>query len=511
MAVMRLADAPPGEMPEVVKRLYNAAVAGDKNMLSREIFTIVGKFRERCLESPEVFLRGCLGYAVTPFHLRWFEHQRSNRRTILLAPRGHGKSTVCTVGYSLWSIVHNPNVRILIASKSAAQAELLLGEIRQHMENNRLFRAVFGDLVNPRAWNVSRVFVANRTAIQKEPTITAIGQGTSLPTWHFDVIIADDLHDLWNSQTAAQRETVWRWFEQVVLPTLEPGGELHVIGTRWHDDDLYGRLLAASERAAGEGHAAGVYATLIERAIIHEDPDPARCVVLWPERFPYSTLRALRDEQGPVIFALQYQCSTALGATEGGVFGRTNFRIISTDEARRLAANAQFVAQAWDVAVGKEAVGGDAAGSHGGHYTACVTVALTHDGRFVVLDWWRGRPSLTGQMREIERLAALWEPHVIGIEAVAYQAVLAQHMARTTTLPIVPVVPDRDKIRRAWTVQPYVEAGRVAVSSAVSGLVDVLVAFPFGDEDDSVDAFVYAIQLAARRERAKLPPTRRGL
>lgn len=452
--------------------------------------------RERALADPWFFIKHVLGYELTEFHKEWFEFQLRHPRTILLAPRGHGKSTICDISFVLWRLIHDQNMRVLIASKTLRQAALFLAEIKQQMQRP-LFRALFGDWVYKDEWKEWQIRIP-RSKIMKEPTITAIGMGGSLPTWHFDLIILDDVHDLSNARTAGQREQVWRWFEAVVLPTLEPTGEIHVIGTRWDADDLYGRLIAKSEEAKRIGDIHGVYEVLVSKALIDERAQK----VLWPERWPFEKLMAIKREEGPVIFALQFQCDAGAAMEVGPVFRAADFKIATEEDVKKALRRAIYVAQAWDLATGeKEILGPSKATSVETDYTACVTVVLTKDLEFFVVDWWRGKPGLKDQIRMVNEMAVKWSPHIIGIEAVAYQKVLAQHMLYTTTLPIKPLTPDRDKVRRAWAVQPYVETGRVWISQELLELRDLLVAFPFGEEDDSVDAFCYAMQLAARQER----------
>lgn len=442
--------------------------------------------RKVASEDPEYFLRYVLGYDVKPFHLAWFRFQAENRRSILLAARGHGKSTIANIGYILWRLTQNQNLRVLIASKTARQASLFLSEIKQHMALNPTFRAIYGDWVRQDEWKEMQIRIP-RTAIMKEPTITAIGIGGSLPTWHFDLIVVDDPHDLSNSQTQAARDAVWRWYEEVLLPTLEPGGEIHIIGTRWHADDLFGRLIAT-----------GGYAVMVSPAL-DEEGRP-----LWPERFTAEDLAKIRQEMGSTLFSMQYLCRADRVLIEGAVFRYADFRFATEEQARQAIRHPLAVVQAWDLAVGTKEVVGDLreATRELGDYTAGVTVVLTRDHEFYVVDWWRGRPGLAGQIKAIKDFAEKWEPDVIAVEAVAYQAVLSHHLMRTTTLPIKPVRPDRDKVRRAWLVQPYVETGRVWFTPQTRDLAALIAEFPFGEEDDSVDAWVYAMLVAAQRERA---------
>lgn len=447
---------------------------------------IVAALAARYRQDWRGFITDVLGLELTAFHARWFEHQLRHRRSILLAPRGHGKSLICNTAFILWHIVRDPNVRVLIASKTAGQAQLFLEGIKQHIERNHVFRLLFGNLVGE-PWRDNQIRVPC-ARLGKEPTVYAVGIGGSLPSWHFDVIVVDDPHDIHNSRTEGQRELVWQWYMEVALPTLEPHGEIHVIGTRWHPQDLFGRLIQTGE-----------YAVLVDSALRDGKP-------LWPEKFSLETLEKLKAQMGPTLFALQY-LQDARVAVAGPVFSREKFHIVP-DPRFHVQKRVEYVVQAWDLATGAKEWQAET------NYTACVTVGVLPDGDFVVLDWWRGRVGLAEQIRQIQRLAEIWQPNAVVVEAVAYQKVLADHLLQTTRLPIVPVTPDADKVRRAWAVQPYVEAGRVHVCHEVQGLVDVLVAFPYGEEDDSVDAFVYALdrarQYVPKGMREKIPP-RRGM
>ena len=461
------------------------------------------EFMRQCaLSNPWYFISSILGYHLEEFHKRWFAHQDTYKKTVLLAPRGHGKSTICDVSFILWRIIHNSNIRILIASKTTRQAVLFLSEVRQHIERNSRFRDIFGDWVSREEWNVAQVRLP-RDRIMKEPTITAIGIGSSLPSWHFDMIIADDLHDLANSRTPGQREAVWRWFEGTMLPTLEPHGELHVLGTRWHADDVYGRLIAKSAEAKAAGQSSGAYEVLVEKAIISEGPTPDQCQVLWPDYMPYEKLVGIRHEQGPAIFSLQYQCSAEGASLEGAVFNHADFRIL-TEDTQKARKQCVYVAQGWDLATEGKDLKGEVVGEEiRTNYTACVTVGLTKDNEFIVLDWYRGRPGLIGQVEEVQAQAAKWDPDVVVMESVAYQNILTQYMRKSTGLPIVPVIPQRDKVARAWRLQPYVEEKRVLIPLAHIGLRDILSSFPLGEEDDSVDAWMHAMDRVVMFARGK--------
>lgn len=208
------------------------------------------QIRHRVL-TPGSFVRGVLGYEFTGFQARWFRLQLDNRRTMILAPRGHGKSTICTVAYVLWKLLQNRDARILIVSNTADQADALLGEMKLQAETSEPLRQLFGDLRGG-LWRANKLTVAGRKGIFKEASVTSIGVEGAVISRHYDVIILDDVVDEENASSANARRKLRNWYAKVLLPCLEPGGELHVLGTRYHPRDLYAGMMDS-----GGGQARG--------------------------------------------------------------------------------------------------------------------------------------------------------------------------------------------------------------------------------------------------------------
>lgn len=115
--------------------------------------------------------------------------------------------------------------------------------------------------------------------------------------------------------------------------------------------------------------------------------------------------------------------------------------------------------------------------------------------------------SLRGTFHEVQtwikREAAAWKPAVISIEAVQYQLAAVQELMRTTTLPVIPARPDKDKAARLAPLAARYEQGMVHHApansqNAIKALEDELTAFPNGAHDDLVDALVYAWAAAGK-------------
>lgn len=126
-------------------------------------------------------------------------------------------------------------------------------------------------------------------------------------------------------------------------------------------------------------------------------------------------------------------------------------------------------------------------------FTTIVATAK-HGDKYYIIDVRRFRGTFNQTQEAIKQMAAKWSPFVIQIEATQYQAAVVQELIRTTTLPVKATYPNKDKVMRFATIEGKFEHGHVVL---VPGLPrefeDELLAFPYADHDDQVDALVNSI------------------
>ena len=202
----------------------------------------------------DILALAVLDYQIQPFHLALLRWQFLHPDNLQLVFRGAGKSTVCTITKTLHLLAKDPNLRILIASKTNSQSEAFLKEIKGHFESNDRYQELFGEYYDPQRvnkWDNREIEVAPRTSKAKEASVTCIGVEGAVVGKHYDVILSDDLVDEENTRTKYMRDRVRQWYHQTLDPCLEPPsptvahrGEHHRLGTRYHFDDLYGHLMA---------------------------------------------------------------------------------------------------------------------------------------------------------------------------------------------------------------------------------------------------------------------------
>ena len=293
---------------------------------------------------------------------------------------------------------------------------------------------------------------------------------------HNCLIIDDPLKNREEADSKLIRDKLWDWYASTAYTRLMPGGAVVLVQTRWHVDDLAGRLLNGPE----QWEVVNLPALAEDRDELGREPGEA----LWPERYDEHALERIRSTIGEREFIALYQQRPA--PLDGAMFRRD---WIKRGKAPRAGVH---VAMGVDLALSTKT---------SADYTAIVVMSRDEFGKLYVLDAVRERVDFPGALRLIRQMAEKWNPRQIAIEQVAYQAVVVQELLRQTTLPIKGVTPDKDKVTRAQPLALRYEQGLVSHEQLPSWFEDELLAFPQGAHDDSVDALVYAYQAVMRMTR----------
>lgn len=183
----------------------------------------------------------------------WEITDRPSRR-LWLWSRGFFKTSLITESHSIYLIINNPNIRILLVSNTISVAEDILRNIKNHFMTNTLFRYYFPEFC-PVANTAGKIefgtteefTVKCRSRACKEPTMMVAGVGTNLTGLHFDYIKCDDLvtkDSVTNdSQIKASKDyysSLRPLFDKTAVPRED------VVGTIYHFNDLYTSVLRKS-------------------------------------------------------------------------------------------------------------------------------------------------------------------------------------------------------------------------------------------------------------------------
>lgn len=166
---------------------------------------------------------------------------KTTDRKLICVPRGCLKSSIACIGFPIWLLINNPNLRILIDSELYTNSKTFLREIRSHLEHPRM-ALLFGEFKgNP--WSESEITIRQRTVMKKEASVTVGGVGTTKVGQHYDCIIMDDMNSPKNTSTPEQAEKVISHY-RYNISILDPGGTLVLIGTRYAANDLIGHVIS---------------------------------------------------------------------------------------------------------------------------------------------------------------------------------------------------------------------------------------------------------------------------
>lgn len=416
------------------------------------------------------FGRNVLGYAEMseqPHRLMCDSVEHGGLRQLHLWPRGTFKSSAITIGYTLYKLAQDANLRVLIANVTLQGAKSFMREIKGHYERNDKLKEIVGNQVNTESkWTETEIIIKGRRKNLKEPSIQVAGVGQSLVGQHYDLIILDDLVDKDSINTPEQIEKTKTWF-RLALSLLEPDGQVIVIGTRYHYADLYAWLI--------DEHSAEYNPQV--HAIYDSDGNS-----IFPSRFTPQGIESIRREQGSFIFSCQYlnnpvddetakfKKANLLYYTDDQLTGKQLYTTLTVDRAYSLNKTADFTG---------------------------ITI------RSVDLDnnWWV-RYAVRHKAHEGEIIAKIFDlknhfrVDKVGIEQKAFndtlRPVLEEEMRRRNDFFLVEELKGlTSKIARIESLVPRFESRSIFIKRDMTDLEEELLRFPSGGHDDLIDSLAY--------------------
>jgi hypothetical protein len=210
---------------------------------------------------------------------------RDPNLVLINTPPFHAKSMTISINYVTYRIVEDPNIRVLIVSKTGQSANKFLSAIKDRLSSKtRLFQELKDDYAPPEGydgndavWRSNMIYLNPnlRTRGEKDPTVQALGIGQHIYGARADLIILDDCVDLDN---AHEFEKQINWIQNIVDSRLEPGGLMLAVGTRLAAQELYSELRNPAWYTDGDIP----WTYLSQPAVLEFDEDPEKWVTLWP-------------------------------------------------------------------------------------------------------------------------------------------------------------------------------------------------------------------------------------
>jgi predicted phage terminase large subunit-like protein len=439
-------------------------------------------------DDPEAWLFQPVETSVAAHHrllLEAFERttQRRHGRLMVFMPPGSAKSTYCSVVAPTAYMGATPDRRVILASYGSDLARRHGRRSRQVVQQPAYSGIWGGHGRNPEKVSMSpATFAADEWALTNGSEYLAGGilSGITGNRAH-GIVIDDPVRGREQADSKTIREKTWDAYNDDLLTRLIPGGWVVLVQTRWHEDDLAGRLLPKGyDGRSGmiECTDGKAWEVVNLPAQCERDDDPLGRKVgeyLWPEWF---------DEAHWSIFRQQARTWAALyqqrpRPEEGSVFKRAWIR----ERWRVIPDGAATVVHSWDTAQ-KEGQLND--------YTVNTAWALGRGAPgYYLRDVVRERMEYPALKRRVMTLAERDRPVAVLIEDKGSGASLIQELRSTTRLPIIAIMPEQSKLFRANEVSPTVEAGRMILPESAPWLADYeseLFSFPLAAYDDQVDS-----------------------
>ncbi|HEX3100401.1 MAG TPA: phage terminase large subunit, partial [Pyrinomonadaceae bacterium] len=499
------------------------------------------------------------------------------KRLMIFMPPRHGKSELVTVRFAAWMLKNHPATNIIIGSYAQKLANRFSRKMRNVLADDG---ALSGGVEEKRSGGVEEEGsegaalhdAANcefcRAKAQKCPAaaasvssppplpysstpmrpknteaewetaegggVRAVGVGAGITGFGADLIIVDDpVKSRAEAESATYRDNVWGWFNDDLYTRLEPNGAIILIQTRWHEDDLAGRLLREAAEEGGEqwevvnlpalaehdwsagipacnagssggmnadddtcvdnevasGRCGGVHAGRDACAPVTDPLGRAPGVALCPERYDVAALERVRKKLGSYSFAALYQQRPI--PAEGGLFKRQWFKNIIP-----VAPEGLRWTRGYDLAVNNTAAS---------DYTASYRTAYDREGNLYIDGGFRSRMEYPEQRKYIlGRIREELETHQHCIELSANGNAVIQDLRRETWKlgrALRGVKPDGSKISRALPWIALAEAGKVFLIRGAwnTEFIDEACSFPAGTHDDQIDAVSIAVKMTRPR------------
>ena len=418
------------------------------------------------------------------------------RNLMVFMPPGSAKSTYVSVLFPAWYLGRNPT-KSVIAASYGQRLSARFGKKCRGIVGGPAFRSVFGhglasDATAKDEWETERGGEFSATSVDGAVTGR---RGDAL-------LVDDPVKGRKEADSKIIRDVAWEWWVSDFRPRMKPHGAKVIVETRWHEDDIPGRILPADyhgetgvfiSRDGEEWHVISIRAEAEADDILGRAPGE----FLWPEWFPAGMLAQEKISQRSRNWAALYQQRPA--PEEGDYFKREWLRWYDTAPPL----NTLVMYGASDYAVTAD----------GGDWTVHGVIGVDPDDNIFVLDWWRGQTDSDVWIEQWLNLARAWRPREWGEEsgqiAKSIGPFIEKRIRESHIYCYRQQYPSAaDKATRAQTFRARMAMGKVLFprnATWVDTLVNEMLVFPAGTNDDQVDVLGLFGRMLNRMSKGREP------
>ena len=416
-------------------------------------------------------------------------NKKSPRLIITMPPRS-GKSELFSRMFPAFALGKNPDLKFIACSYSPALACHMNRDVQRIIDSDP-YKVIF-----PKSFlNSKRVVADSRGAYTRNTTefemvgrkgaYLCAGSGTPINGMGADIFLIDDpFKDRASAESTVLREHIHDWFTSTAYTRLAPTGGMIIGNTRWHVDDLSGRLIEKM-KVGGE-----TYKVINFPAIAEEDEYFNGKLLrhtgeaLHPERYPLARLNVIKNTVGERDWNSLYQQHPILNG--GNLFKGDWLRYYTPSD---LPSSFDSMLMSWDLTFHGDATADFVAGSVWGK----------KDARYFLLDLVNERMDFVHTLDAIEAMAIKWPGCTNKLIEDKANGSAAINILKNKLSGIIPVNPKGGKTERAERILPLFRAGNVylpmpQIRPIISLYVSQLTQFPSSKQDDMVDSTTQALE-----------------
>ncbi len=473
----------------VIKRKLDFNI---NNMLKKDVSAIITTAKEK-------FIPFCC-LTHKEYHANWHHREIANlleriekgetKRAIIMVPPRHGKSTLATILFPAWYLGKHPDKEIITVSYSSELATDF-GEKTRDMLKSPQYQAIFNtkikaDSESKQKWKTS-----------DQGSYTSVGLGGAITGRGADLLIIDD--PIKNSEEALSevyREKIWNYYTSTLYTRLEKNAAVILILTRWHQDDLAGRLI---EQMQGDGEQWDI----IRFPAIADEDDKHRKIgeALWKEKYDLQVLENIKRTIGVYDWASLYQQTPV--TAENQEFKKEYFKYYEPTDIIGKPMNVYAMV---DLAISQK--------------TSADNTSIQVIGKPLGSPYIYHLDEYTGRFDPLQVIDILFSLKVkygseltrVGIEGVQYQKALQyfieeEQRKRGIYFSIEELKASGDKESRIRGLVPMYKAGVIFHRHIDQELENELLMFPVGKRDDRIDALAYLQQIVKNISKSESPST----
>ncbi len=393
------------------------------------------------------------------------------KRLIINMPPRHSKSEFASYLMPAWFLGRNPKLKIIQATHNTELAVRFGRKVRDLIDDPE-YKTIFPN-TNLKEDNKG----AGKWGTDKGAEYFAAGVGAAITGRGADLLVIDDPHSEQDALSESAFDNAYEWYTSGPRQRLQPGGAIIIVMTRWGKKDLTGRLLAQQ----GGDLMSDKWDVVEFPAILPSDKP------LWPEFWEKDALLSIKASLPASKWNAQWQQEPT--SSESAIIKRDWWKMWDKPKIPPL----KYILQSYDTAFSKKQTA---------DYSAITTwgVFEPEEGgadHVVLLDAQRGRWNFP-ELKEVAfEEYEYWEPDMVLVEAKATGTPLIDEL-RLRGIPALGFSPGKgtDKITRMHMVAPLFEAGMVWApedKSFADDVIEEVVSFPNGDNDDFCDSMTLAL------------------